>query len=76
MSTLLLERLAAARHQRGESLAGSSALAIRNVLLAALTERKLSAQQGEQLLSCADDDLPALAAVANEIRKRRVGDNN
>lgn len=74
MSASLLARLAAAQHHSLDSLLGSATPAVRSVLAAALDGRELSREQGEQLLLCPDEDLAALAAVANEARKRRVGD--
>jgi 7,8-didemethyl-8-hydroxy-5-deazariboflavin synthase CofH subunit len=74
MNTTLLESLLANRSRPLELLVEDASARIRPALMAALEGRELSPGQGEQLMACPDGDLGALAAVADEVRKRRVGE--
>ncbi|KXU36949.1 radical SAM protein [Ventosimonas gracilis] len=47
---------------------------VRSALEEALQGGELSQSQGEALLGCSDSDLPALLAVANQVRRERVGE--
>jgi len=47
---------------------------VRLALEEALQGRELSEAQGQALLSCTDAELPALLAVANQVRRERCGD--
>jgi len=47
---------------------------VRLALEDALQGRELSEAQGQALLSCTDAGLPALLAVANQVRRERCGD--
>jgi len=57
-----------------EKLLDAAQKPVRRALEDALQGRELSQNQGEALLSCSDSELPALLAVANQIRRERVGD--
>jgi 7,8-didemethyl-8-hydroxy-5-deazariboflavin synthase CofH subunit len=75
MSKLLLERLAAARLVPLPTLLAAATPSVRALLDDALEGREISGAQGEALLSSGDEDLLALVATANEVRRRRVGDD-
>jgi len=57
-----------------QTLLAATGSVVRKALEDALQGRELSQSQGEALLSCTDTELPALLAVANQIRRERVGD--
>jgi len=57
-----------------EKLLDAAQSTVRRALEDALQGHELSQAQGEALLSCTDSELPALLAVANQIRRERVGD--
>lgn len=63
----------ARQHTMTQLLAGASA-PVRRALVLALEGRALSCEEGELLMSCPDADLPALIAVADQVRRDRVGD--
>ena len=74
MSNEILARLADMRGRSLDAMLASASPHSRRALGATLEGRELGCQEAEQLLSCTDADLGALVAVADEVRRRRVGD--
>ncbi len=74
MDDLILTRLAQARSRPIAQLLAATSPMVRQALDLVLEDRELSVAHGEALMSCSDEELPALAHVADVVRRRRVGD--
>jgi 7,8-didemethyl-8-hydroxy-5-deazariboflavin synthase CofH subunit len=73
MSDILLALNRSTEFSLEHNLAGARS-EIRSILERVLEGKELSVPEGTVLLSCAEAELPAVAAAANHIRRQRSGD--
>src|SRR2546423_6661403 len=71
----VLDLLARSSERSLERSLAMASLETRDILARTLEGRELDVSHATLLLSCSDEDLPAIAAAANQVRKQRVGDD-